>query len=119
MSNWWKYALAGVGGAFFAGTAGTTLGYYFGYYKSEPEILILDRERHGFEGWCVVKSANEMVCAADANYDGAVDVVLMDVEKQEIKEVVYGKDDCVSKRLRTLEQKLQKQQEQEPSEPKQ
>ena len=102
-------AVFGAGGSYISYKKGHERGYEEGYNKSEPEILVLNYETHGIEGLCVIKNAKEMVCAADVDYNGSVDVVLIDVETQQIKDVVPGKDDCTSKYLRSLEEELQKQ----------
>ena len=104
MSNWWKYSLAGAGCLFLGGAGG----YYYGYYKSEPEIVILRYETDGLEGFCVYRTNSEMVCAADLDHNGSVDVSVVDVETQTIKEVQLGQDDCTKKYLRSLEKELQK-----------
>ena len=126
MSNWWKYALVGAGCSFITGLAGVggmylahqrghhqgyEEGYHDGYEESEPEMFVMDYETHGIEGMCVVRNAQENICAADVDYNGSVDVVLLDAETQQVKEVLLGKDDCASKYLRRLEElkELQKQ----------
>lgn len=115
MSNWWKYALAGVSGAFLGGTAGTTLGYYYGYYKSEPEIMILNYKQHGVEGMCVTRNSREKVCAVDGDNNGSVDVVVIDVETEEMKEILLvGEDTCLNKLLRNIEEETQNQEQPKP-----
>ena len=105
-------AILGTGGSYISYKKGYERGYDEGYNKSEPEILVLNQKTHGIEGLCVVKNAKEMVCAADIDYNGSVDVVLIDVETQQIKDVIPGKDDCTSKYLQKLEEGLQKQEQQ-------
>jgi|SRR3989344_3916012 len=115
MSNWWKYILVGAGCTLVTGAGGAGgmyvsyhSGYARGYEEKEPEIAILDYNEDGMEGMCVVKNATEIVCAADVNYDGAVDVALLDVETGQVKESFPGKEDCGSKYLhRNLERLLQ------------
>ena|SRR3989344_3014640 len=98
-------ALLGTGGSYISYKKGYEQGYDEGYNKSEPEFLLLDQETHGIEGLCVVKNASEMICATDVDYNGSVDVTLLDVEKESIKDAVLGRNDCVSKGY--LEKKLE------------
>ena len=118
MKKWWNYVALGAGGFFLsAGSCGT--GYFYGYYKSEPEIARLDLQKDGIEGMCVYKNRKELVCATDITYagvnsDGAVDYVVVDVETQKVKEFVPGKDDCVKKYTRLLEEEMKKQNQEQP-----
>ncbi len=118
MTKKWPYALVALGGLALGGVTCGSGGYLLGYYKSEPEIFTMDYEKDGIEGLCVYKNNKEMICAADVNEDGAVDVVTIDVKTQQIIEEksVSGKDDCVNKYLRRLQEEMQKQQQEEPQE---
>ncbi len=110
MKEGWKYAVVGgaVTGLFLIPTCSLT-GYYYGYYKSEPEMMYLKYETHGTEGLCVKKNAREAVCAVDADNNGSVDLLLVDPETWEVKGTVLGQDDCSKKILRILEKELQNQ----------
>ena len=118
MSKKWGYALATVGGMALGGILGAASwgymsfqrGYEKGYNESEPEITVLNYKTHGIEGMCVVKNDQEMICAADVDGNGSVDLALLDLQTQQVKEVLLGEDDCVSKYMRKLEEEIQKQQ---------
>ena len=115
MSNWCKYVSgAAASGSLLGPTCGAT-GYYYGYYKSEPEIIILNYKQHGVEGMCVARNSREKVCAVDGDNNGSVDVVVIDVETEEMKELLLvGEDTCLNKLLRNIEKETQNQEQPKP-----
>lgn len=98
MSKKW-YALAALGSFAFGGITCGSGGYLYGYYKSEPEVLIKDLNQDGNDDFCVLMNEYEAWCAMDYNEDGAGDIVEIDLVTSETKRVSYGKNPCLVKSL--------------------
>lgn len=101
MSKKW-YALAALGGLAFGGITCGSGGYLYGYYKSEPEVLVQDLNLDGNDDLCVLMNKDEALCAIDYNQDGAMDIVAIDLAKGEPRMISYGKNPCFAKSVEQL-----------------
>lgn len=99
MSKKWPYALVALGSFALGGVTCGSGGYLYGYYKSEPEVLVQDLNQDGNDDLCVFMNEYEARCAIDYNMDGAGDIVDIDLVKGEPKRISYGKNPCLVKSI--------------------